>query len=92
MTKLLYAVDPTARIITGPDPNLLYYCVKQRLGTIKVYGKVLTYDYGTFFYNVRCVGTDIRAGRVPNPADVNGWVDAIVAEFRANAKVAEKGG
>jgi hypothetical protein len=91
MKKLLYTVKHGGRIIVGPDPNGLYSRVKRRLGTVRVFGHTLPYEYDTFLYNVRSVGEDIQAGRIANPADVRGWEDTIVAEFQANLKALERG-
>jgi hypothetical protein len=45
----------------------------------------LSYDQDTYDYNVASVRSDIKAGRVRQPATEQEWVSCIVTEFQANA-------
>ena len=51
----------------------------------------LPYDNGTLIFNIQCVCEDAKAGRIPDPGDtLDGWVDAIAAEFEANLQSAAR--
>lgn len=83
---MLYEVTHGGRIITGPNPDALFPRVSERIGTTRIGGEDHPYDMGTFLDNVEGLGVDIRAGVIAEPADEQGWEDAIVGEFSANLK------
>jgi hypothetical protein len=80
---MLYEV--TNYVVCGPDIAGLFCRLKKRIGLRRLADdKLHAYDGESFVFNVACVGEDIRAGRISEPADEHGWEEAILAEFLAN--------